>query len=93
MDLSVDLEERADFKRWTPIPPKIDFLNNFFSNENNHIQRYNEFTVTRLSIAKKFSHLTGKSFTGFYIYVAIFLFFKSTFFDDILTMFQFAKSC
>lgn len=61
MDLSVDLEERADFKRWTPIPPKIDFLNHFFRMK---ITIFNEFTVT--SIAPTFLHPTGESFTGFY---------------------------
>lgn len=45
---------------------------------------YNEFTVT--SIAPTFLHPTGESLTGFYTYVAMYLFFKSKFFDDILTI-------
>lgn len=43
---------------------------------------YNEFMV--ISIVLKFLYFIGESLIGFYIYVVMYLFFKSKFFDDIL---------
>lgn len=45
---------------------------------------YNEFMV--ISIVLKFLYFIGESLIGFYIYVVMYLFFKSKFFDDILIM-------
>lgn len=43
---------------------------------------YNEFMV--ISIVLKFLYFIGESLSGVYIYVVMYLFFKSKFFDDIL---------
>lgn len=43
---------------------------------------YNEFMV--ISIVLIFLYFIGESLIGFYIYVVMYLFFKSKFFDDIL---------
>lgn len=45
---------------------------------------YNEFMV--ISIVLIFLYFIGESLIGFYIYVVMYLFFKSKFFDDILIM-------
>lgn len=45
---------------------------------------YNEFMV--ISIVLKFLYFIGESLIGVYIYVVMYLFFKSKFFDDILIM-------